>query len=135
MQGGEAATIEFALGKLNVEHIILCGHSHCGAIEAALTIDTLKDQPQLYAWIDNYITSTLTMVHKNYQDLDTVSLSNIFLQEHVLQQVENIKTHPLVNKAIIEGKVNLHAWIYRFEEGNIYAYNQQDGQFELIKHF
>lgn len=132
---GEAATIEFAINQLKVEHLIICGHSHCGALDAAINLDSFKDQPQLYAWIKENISPTLELVNKSYQDLDAVSLGNILLQEHVLQQIENVKTHPAVNNAINRGLLTLHAWIYRFEEGNIYSYNRQDGQFEMIKHF
>lgn len=132
---GEAATIEFAINQLKVEHLIICGHSHCGALDAAINLDSFKDQPQLYAWINENISPTLDLVNKSYQDLDAVSLGNILLQEHVLQQIENVKTHPAVNNAINCGLLTLHAWIYRFEEGNIYSYNRHDGQFEMIKHF
>ena len=132
---GEAATIEFAINQLKVEHLIICGHFHCGALDAAINLDSFKDQPQLYAWINQNVSPTLDLVNKSYQDLDSTSLGNILLQEHVLQQIENVKTHPAVNHAINQGALTLHAWIYRFEEGNIYSYNRHDGQFELIKHF
>lgn len=135
IRSGEAATIEFAVNQLKIEHLIICGHSHCGALEAATTLDTLKDEPQLQAWIHENISPTLALVNKNYQDLDGTSFANVLLQEHVLQQIENVKTHPAVSRAIDQGKLTLHAWIYRFEEGNIYSFNLQDGQFELIKHF
>jgi len=128
---GEAATIEFAINQLKVEHLIICGHSHCGALDAAVNLDSLKNQRQLHAWIDENVSPTLALVNKSYQELDT----NILLQEHVLQQIENVKTHPAVNHAINKGLLTLHAWIYRFEEGNIYSFNLNDGQFELIKHF
>jgi carbonic anhydrase len=131
---GEAATIEFAINQLKVEHLIICGHSHCGALNAAPHLDSLKNQHQLHAWIDQNVSPTLALVNKSYHELDAVSFASILLQEHVLKQIENVKTHPAVNRAIDKGLLTLHAWIYRFEEGNIYSFNQNDGQFELIKH-
>lgn len=135
IRSSEAATIEFAINQLKVEHLIICGHFHCGALDAAKNLNPLKKQTQLHAWIRENVSPTLSLVHKNYQDLDATSLDSILLQEHVLQQIENVKTHPAVNQAINHGSLTLHAWIYRFEEGNIYSFNLQDGQFELIKHF
>lgn len=74
-------------------------------------------------------------MQKNYQKLDQVALLDILLQEHVLRQLENIKTHPIVMQAIANQQLTLHAWIYKFEDGDIFSFNKQDGQFERIKHF
>lgn len=133
--GGEAATIEFAVKELKVKDIILCGHSHCGAIKAVFNVDTLTDQPNLQQWIRQNISPTLELVQKNYPDLDQESLGNVLLQEHVLQQIENLKTHPVVAQAIKNHELSVHAWIYAFERGDIFSFNVQEGQFELIKHF
>lgn len=131
---GEAATIEFAVGQLKVKDIIICGHSYCGAIAAAFHLNKISKQPILKSWIENNILSTLELVKNNYQNLDKKSLLNILLQEHVLQQIENLKTYPIINEALSQNKLSLHAWIYKFEDGDIYSYNSQEGQFENIKH-
>ena len=130
----ETATIEFAVCELNIKHIIICGHSHCGALKAAFNLDVLKKLPHLYSWIDENITPTLDFVRENYDTDDQTELLNILMQEHVLQQIENLKTHPCVAKAIEKKQITLHAWIYVFEEGDIFSYNQDDEQFESIKH-
>jgi carbonic anhydrase len=131
---GEAATIEFAVGQLKVKDIIICGHSYCGAIEATFNLNKITNQPILKSWLENNILPTLNLVNKNYQNLDRESLLDILLQEHILQQIENLKTYPIINQAIADNKLSLHAWIYKFEDGDIYSYNSQEGQFENIKH-
>ncbi len=133
--GSEAATIEFAVSLLKVKDIIICGHSHCGAVEASLKLDTLSNQPSLHSWIKNNISPTLALVQENYPDIDRDSLIDVLSQEHVLQQIENLKTHPVITKMIAQQKLTLHAWIYKFESGDIFSFNQNEGQFELIKHF
>lgn len=132
---GEAATIEFAVGQLKVKDIIICGHSYCGAIETTFNLDKISNQPILKTWLENNILPTLKLVNQNYQNLDQDSLHDILLQEHVLKQIENLKTYPIINQAIAENKLVLNAWIYKFEEGDIYSYNSQEGQFENIKHY
>ncbi|MFI5333378.1 MAG: carbonic anhydrase [Candidatus Babeliales bacterium] len=134
-QGGEAATIEFAVYELKVKHIIVCGHSHCGAINAVFNIDALTNQPSFASWIDTHISPTLNLVRSNYPGIENSSLTSILLQEHVLQQIENLKTHPAVTYATARHELTLHAWVYEFEHGDISAYNLQNGQFEQIKHF
>jgi carbonic anhydrase len=132
---GEAATIEFAVRELKVKDIIICGHSHCGAIKATFNIKALKDQPNLKKWLKKNILPTLTLVQQNYPDLDGDALTSVLLQEHVLQQIENLKTHPVVAQAILNQEITLHAWVYTFESGDIFSFNVQEGQFEIIKHF
>lgn len=134
-QSGEAATIEFAVCELKVKHIIVCGHSHCGAIDAVFDLDKLDNQPSLTSWISTHITPTLNLVRKNYPNREADSLKSVLLQEHVLQQIENLKTHPAVMHATAQHDLALHAWIYEFERGDISAYNLHDEQFERIKHF
>lgn len=132
---GEAATIEFAVCELKVKDVIICGHSHCGAIKAACDVDALENQPNLQTWINDNIVPTLHLVQKNYPELDSESFADILLQEHVLQQMENLKTHPVIQHAIEKQELTLHAWVYTFESGDIFSFNPQEGQFELVKHF
>lgn len=135
IQSSEAATIEFAVKQLKVKHIIICGHSYCGAVEAVRNLDALRDMPALYSWISTNISPTLAFVQNNYQPADDATLANVLLQEHVLKQIENLKTHPAVAQAISQNELSVHAWIYKFEQGDIFSYNIQEGQFERIKHF
>lgn len=131
--GSEAATIEFAIGELHVNHIIVCGHSYCGAIQTAKDVDNVKNMPALFYWIKNYIQPTYEFVKENYGDIKGATFHNILVQEHVLRQVEHLKTHPLVSEAIAKGNIILHAWVYQFETGEIYSYKSQEGQFERLK--
>jgi carbonic anhydrase len=132
--GSEAATIEFAVSELKVKHIIVCGHSHCGAVDAVFNLNSLSHLPYFQSWITQHIAPTLQLVKQNYQDIDHHSLVNVVLQEHVLQQIENLKTHSVVFNAIAQKTLSLHAWIYKFEHGDIFSFNLEEGQFQRIKH-
>lgn len=130
--GSEEATIEFAISKLGIKDIILCGHSHCGAIEAATQLDTLKSTPNLYSWVKKNIEPTLDLVKSNYKDLDQNVFLEILTQEHVLKQLENLKSYPIVNEAISNNTLSLHAWVYKFETCEIYSFDAVEGQFGLL---
>lgn len=129
----EAATIEFAVSELGVKDIIICGHSHCGAIEAALNEDRCISMPNLHAWVAQHIKPTLHFIQENYPNLDKDALRDILTQENVLQQVEHLKTHPVVAAKIAQNDLNLHAWVYRLDTGEICAFDLDEEQFKVIK--
>ena len=116
--GGEWATIEFAILVLNIKHIVVCGHSHCGIIQASINKannkDNLNSMPSLSKWINENIEPTLNFVKKNYQNLDETSVIDILTQENVLNQIENLKTHPDINLKLIQGELIIHAWVFKF---------------------
>lgn len=129
----EEATIEFAVSELKVKNIILCGHSHCGALQAAINLKKINHLSSLHEWVQKNIEPTLELVKKNYQDLDKLAFMSVLIQEHVLKQIENLKTHPVVKEAIARNKLAIHAWIYQFETGEIDSYDLDEGQFKIIR--
>jgi carbonic anhydrase len=128
ISGGEAATIEFAVSGLGVKDIILCGHSHCGAMSALFYADQYKHMPLLASWL-THAEATKRIVIENYEDVDREHLLNVASQENVLVQIENLRTHPSVASRLARGDLNLHAWMYKMETGSIYGYNPSEGQF------
>jgi len=128
----EEATIEFAVSKLNIKDIIICGHSYCGAIQASTQLDEFQDTPNFYSWIKKNIGPTMDLVKENYSLIDQNAFLNVLTQEHVLKQIENLKTYPAVNDAINKNNLSLHAWVYKFETGDIYSFDPNEGQFVLV---
>ena len=126
--GGEAATIEFAVVGLGVQDIILCGHSHCGAMKGLLSPESLAKLPTMAAWLE-HAEATRWIARQRYADQSEPDLLNITIQENVLVQLENLRTHPAVAVAIASGSLKLHGWVYKFETGQVFTYSPQEGQF------
>jgi carbonic anhydrase len=125
---GEAAAIEFALTNLPIENIIVCGHSECAAMKAvALGVDQ-SDEPHLKAWL-SHCRCSLSPSEK-----ETVSLSphNILSQKNVLEQMEHLKTYPLVQEKIKNNSLQIHGWYFDIATGDVYAYEEEFKQFTLI---
>lgn len=133
LKGSEDATVEFAISKLKIKDIVICGHSHCGALEAALQGDTLRTTPGLDSWIQKNIGPTLSLIKLNYNETNKEHFLNILVQEHVLRQIENLKSYPVVIEAINNNNLSLHGWVYKFETGQIFSFNPHEGQFNLLK--
>lgn len=129
--GGEAATIEFAVAGLNVKDIILCGHSHCGAMQGLLKPPSREDFPALSQWL-THAELTRRVVQEAYPDRDGPDRLNVTIQENVLAQMENLRTHPVVASGLARGTLKLHGWVYKIETGEVFAYQPGSGQFEVL---
>ncbi len=125
---GEMATIEFALDGLGVKDIIICGHSHCGAMKGLLNPASVESLPAMKAWLKNSDT-TKRIMFDHYKHLQGDELLMATVGENVLMQLENLKTHPAVATRLSRNEIRLHAWIYKFETGMVFKYDTQEGQF------
>jgi carbonic anhydrase len=130
--GGEVATIEYAVKVLDVKDIIICGHSHCGAMAGLLHPEKLSEVPNVAAWLKN-ADSTRNIVEENYKGLDEEARLKVAIQENVLVQIENLRTHPAVAARLARGALRLHAWVYKFETGEVFAYEPHTGQYGLVE--
>jgi carbonic anhydrase len=129
--GGEAATIEYAVSALGVTDIVICGHSLCGAMKGLLDPSSLESLPAVRAWLA-HAESTRSILRSNYADREGDALLNVAIQENVLVQLQNLQTLPSVAARLAGGTLNLHGWVYKFETGDVFAYDGEAGQFGKI---
>ncbi|MFN3648716.1 MAG: carbonic anhydrase [Armatimonadota bacterium] len=126
--GGEAATIEFAVAALGVRDIIVCGHSHCGAMKGLLHPESLEELPAVKSWL-SHAEATRRIARQNYSHLEGNALLTATIEENVLIQIENLRTLPSVAAGLSRGELNLHAWVYKIETGEVFAYDPAQEQF------
>lgn len=119
---GTAAAIEFAVLNLQVREIIVCGHSHCGAIRALYT-EPPPEAVHMAKWLDLGRDAVLP-----------VTLSDEALrrteQRSVALQLERLMGYPMVRSRVEEGRLYLRGWHYLIEEGKVLVLNVENGQFE-----
>ena len=106
------ATTQYAIEVLKVKNIVVCGHSHCGAITGLLNLDSLAPMPAVRDWVKKSETVL------NRIDPETASLSDA-IQANVLLQLEHLIEYPYIAKAVEEGNLELHGWVYHFETGKV----------------
>lgn len=126
--GGEVATIEFAVTGLKVRDIVVCGHSHCGAMKGLLKPESLQEMPAVAEWL-KHAEATRRIVRAKYKTLSAAELLEVTTEENVLTQIENLQTHPAVAVALSEGLLKLHAWVYDIASGDVFAYDEPTEQF------
>lgn len=131
MPGGVSATVEYAVEVLHVKHIVVCGHSDCGAVKAMFEQPDLSRLPLTAKW--------LGLMEPAWKHLDTVCGPNGasdprsrytgLIYANVLAQVEHLKTHPEVARQIEAGKLQVHGWYYDILTGGIEAWNAGERRF------
>jgi carbonic anhydrase len=134
VKGGEAATIEFAVAALGVKDIIICGHSHCGAMKGLLEPDNVKELPAVAEWL-SHAEATRRIMRENYSNLEGKALLTATIEENVLVQLENLRTLPSVGVRMKRGELRLHGWVYKIETGEVFAFDVQSGQFVPIAEY
>lgn len=123
---GEAATIEYALEVLGVQDIVVCGHSHCGAMGALKSGDDLSALPGVDAWLE-LARPRLTPVLDG--DVRDPSLPDV-AQLNVVNQLAVLRGYPTARQRIEEDRLRLHGWYYEVDTGQVHELDT-DGRFRV----
>jgi len=126
--GGVSATIEYAVQVLRVRHLIVCGHSDCGVIRALMAPHALDGLPSVLDWLQH--------VEPAWEYVDEVERHGGELTRHtalthanVLVQLDNLRTHGFIQRALAEGRLALHGWYYDILSGRIKQYDEARRRF------
>ncbi|CAH0294077.1 MULTISPECIES: carbonic anhydrase [unclassified Pseudomonas] len=130
MNGGVSTAIEYAVAALGVQHIIVCGHSDCGAMKAVLDPATLERMPTVKAWL-RHAEVAKTVVADNCGCADHTTLG-VLTEENVVAQLDHLRTHPSVASRLAAGQLFIHGWVYDIESCQIKAYDSETGEFRQI---
>jgi carbonic anhydrase len=118
---GTMAAVEYAVLILHVERIIVCGHSHCGAIRAAYE-GVPGEARALQAWL-KLAQEALLPVQSSPEALLRTE------QRSVVLQLERLMDYPMVRREVEAGRLTLHGWHYVIEDGEIHVFDAQRGNF------
>lgn len=132
---GSAAAIEYAVSVLRVKHIVVCGHSHCGACKS------LYDEiPEKETFV--HIRTWLKLGAKAKER--TLKNNNFTTEEEkyraternsIRYQLENLHTYPYIQELIDEGKLKVHGWYYDIKSAKIDYYDSEDDKFKPLSEF
>jgi carbonic anhydrase len=127
----EGAAIEFALEKLQVTDIIVCGHSDCGAMQALLQGRGAVAPVHLKSWL-RYGEDALEKLKKGGSPDPSLARHNQLSQLNVLSQIEHLKTYPPVQTRLRAGHLRLHSWWFDLTHADVYTYDTNKQRFILI---
>ena len=127
--GGEGATIEYAIDALDIKQVIICGHSQCGAMKGLLQLGELEHKmPLVYDWLQ-LAEATRKLVSDHYGHLDKKAKLDALVAENVLTQIDNLRTYPIIRSKLYNGDFSIHGWIYKIETGEVLAYDAETHAF------
>jgi len=106
------ATVQYAVDVLKVDQIVVCGHSHCGAVTALLNLDSVESMPLIRNWVKRS-----ARVLEKFSD-ETIDVEKA-IDANALLQLEHLRQYECVRNAIAERGMELHAWVYHFETGHV----------------
>lgn len=129
-----SSTIEYAVNVLNVDNIVVCGHSNCGGCRAIFDSDeSMKSLPKVKKWIElakpikDRVDREIAKSPKAAKKRDEMTA-----QYNVLEQINHLLTFPYVKERYEKGELNILGWYYVIETGEIYNYSKETKKFEKI---
>jgi carbonic anhydrase len=128
---GEAASLEFAVEVLGVRDIVVCGHTHCGAVSAILDPESIAGLPTLERWL---LASQATgrIVRERYAHLSGDELMRVAVGEHVLVQLEHLRSLPFIARRLTEPDFAIHGWVYDIATGEVLVYDVDADEFRQL---
>jgi len=124
-----ASVLEYAVQALEVENIVICGHSNCGGLKALYyPQEKLNKMPLITKWLD--IVSDLK---EKLSFIEDTKLRAWQLEQlNILKQIENLLSYPFVKEKYEKKELKIYGWYYIIETGEVYNYNFNTKKFELI---
>ncbi|MFD8032598.1 carbonic anhydrase [Streptomyces sp. NPDC059717] len=122
---GEAATIEYAVEVLGVGDVVVCGHSHCGAVGALVRGDDLTAVPAVRDWLAH------AAPEPQASDADDPTVAEA-VQSHVLAQLLRLRSYPCVEQRLATGRLRLHGWYYEVHTGAVRTHSASTDTFEAL---
>ncbi|HEY5377508.1 MAG TPA: carbonic anhydrase [Polyangiaceae bacterium] len=128
LPGGTAAAIQYAVEVLNVENVIVCGHTQCGALKAILDPESVAHLEYVKRWVKSTI-DVKNLIDEKYAHLSGEAKLTAAIQENVLAQLEHLRNYPFVAKRMDAGKLHLNGWIFDVGRGEVFDYDPEHGEF------
>ncbi|SFV56250.1 Carbonic anhydrase [hydrothermal vent metagenome] len=127
-----ASAIEYAVSILEVSDIIVCGHSHCGAIAALYKeIEPTQENIHTIKWLElgQEAKKVALLAHRE----STTEVLHCYTEQiSVIYQLDNLLSYPAVRKRVEDGTLFLHGWHYNLEDGTIESYDDENFEFKPL---
>ncbi len=122
---GTAAAVEYAVKALEVEHILVLGHSNCGGVRGCIDMcsgaapELEKKESFVGRWLD-----VLRVGYDRVRDIEDPALQQTALEKEGIQvSLENLLSYPFVREAVDAGRLTLHGLWAELADGEIETFD------------
>ena len=130
--GGVSATIEYAVGVLGVADVIVCGHTDCGVMKGVLNPKALKPLANVTAWL-HHAQAARRAARSSKEILTDAQFQIALTERNVVQQLKNLRTHPIIAARLRHGDLRIHGWVYHIAKGMVTTYHPDRDRFIPIR--
>lgn len=116
--GGVASILEYAIGVLGIEHVIICGHSDCGAMKGLLNPELAQKLPTVKDWL-RHAEAGHRVTKMLHEDASGEELLRAVTERNVVAQLNNLRTYPEVAAPLAARKLAVHGWYYDIGTGAV----------------
>lgn len=129
--GGVSATVEYAVEVLKVRHIVVCGHSDCGAMRAVMNPAKVQHLRAVARWIRHAerVSAVAKELHGDANDHDFL---NRLIEENVIAQLDNLATHPCVAAKLRSDSLLLHGLVFDIPSGAFSILDRKQNTFTSL---
>jgi carbonic anhydrase len=128
LPGGTAAAIQYAIEVLQVENIIICGHTQCGAMQAILNPERMEKLEYVKRWLAQ-TERVRKVIEERYAHLGAEARVTAAVQENVLTQLENLREYSFIAERLEAGVLRISGWVFDLAKGEIFDYDPTNGEF------
>lgn len=123
------SSIEYAIDVLEVQEVIICGHSNCGGCAAVLNgWGHLSNLP----FTQNYLKPLETVkekIEKTNVFRDEKTKARLMEQMNVVEQVNHLKTFPGIQEKLATGQLEIEGWYFDIKSGDVSVYDEESDSF------
>jgi carbonic anhydrase len=127
----EASAIEYAILGLNVRYVLVCGHSECGAMKAALASKPMPSMPNFAKWLQ-LVSTAVSRLDQEGPHEPHLKLHDRLSQLNVLVQLEHLASYPHVRQRMAEGTLHLSGLWFDIATAEVWAYDRETQVFRVI---
>ncbi len=128
------SAIEYAVVMLNVQTIIICGHTNCGGCRALFMKDEELEQiPNTKKWLELAQTARVRAEEIKSEIGNEEDIYSIVEKANIVEQLNHLMTYPFIKKKQASGELTILGWYYDIGTGKVYNYNFIDKTFDLIE--
>jgi len=132
MLGGVSAVIEYAVSALKVQHVVVCGHTDCGAMKALMHPEAAAAMPTVSSWLKNAaaaLSVTSSLIEKDERPSEFM---HRLTEQNVQLQLQHLRTHPSVAGAMARNELTISGWVYDIGSGEIRISEDGNREFHAV---